>query len=174
MLASSSETKDDISLSYWMEHDNQGNVQQFIWDTRWTLENPDRNAQWPKLQLGGDRLPNRTTSTYWQRETTFVRLKNLQVGYNLPDRIVVVFGVSDTASLRMTTAAANTSVEDATVLTRGFFEGTTTYESYTVTYLGRQALDISGDPTVNLRAGPAAMATLIWSEKGVPASVCIS
>lgn len=88
MLASSSETKDDISLSYWMEHDNQGNVQQFIWDTRWTTENPDRNAGWPKLQLGGDRLPNRTTSTFWQRETTFVRLKNLQVGYNVPDRIV--------------------------------------------------------------------------------------
>jgi len=88
MLASSSETKDDISLSYWMEHDNQGNVQQFIWDTRWTLENPDPNAGWPKLQLGGDRLPNRTTSTYWQRETTFVRLKNLQLGYNLPERIV--------------------------------------------------------------------------------------
>lgn len=64
---------------------------------------------------------------------------------NLPDNVILVFSVSETQNLRLTTTNANTSVEDANVLKRGLFEGTTTYLGNTVTVIGRQALSMAGD-----------------------------
>ncbi|HEX7829487.1 MAG TPA: SdrD B-like domain-containing protein, partial [Thermoanaerobaculia bacterium] len=58
---------------------------------------------------------------------------------NLPDNVVFVFSVNDTQNLRLTTTNANSSVEDANVLKRQLYEGTTTYNGNTVTILGRQA-----------------------------------
>ncbi len=70
---------------------------------------------------------------------------------NLPDNVVLVFSVSDTQNLRLTTTNTNTSVEDANVLKRGLYEGTTTYQGNTVTIIGRQALSIGGDTDDNIR-----------------------
>lgn len=64
---------------------------------------------------------------------------------NLPDNVVIVFSVSETQNLRLTTTNANSSVEDANVIKRQLYEGTTTYEGNTVTIIGRQALNIGGD-----------------------------
>jgi Peptidase family C25/SdrD B-like domain/GEVED domain len=70
---------------------------------------------------------------------------------NLPDNVVLVFSVSETQNLDLTTTNANTSVEDANVLKRGLFEGTTTFEGNTVTVFGRQALSIGGDANDNVQ-----------------------
>jgi hypothetical protein len=70
---------------------------------------------------------------------------------NLPDNIVLVFSVSDTQNLDLTTTGLNTSVEDGNVLKRGFYEGTTTYLGNTVTIIGRQALNIAGDTNDNIQ-----------------------
>lgn len=64
---------------------------------------------------------------------------------NLPDNVVFVFSVSDTQNLRLTTTNANSSVEDANVIKRAFYEGTDVYNGNTVTVLGRQALSMGGD-----------------------------
>lgn len=64
---------------------------------------------------------------------------------NLPDNVVVVFSVSETQNLRLTTTNANSSVEDANVLRRQLYEGTALYEGNTVTAIGRQALSIGPD-----------------------------
>ncbi|HEX2832809.1 MAG TPA: SdrD B-like domain-containing protein [Thermoanaerobaculia bacterium] len=64
---------------------------------------------------------------------------------NLPDNVVFVFSVNDSQNLRLTTTNANTSVEDANVLKRALYEGTSTYNGNTVTVLGRQALSMGGD-----------------------------
>lgn len=64
---------------------------------------------------------------------------------NLPDNVVFVFSVSDSANLRLTTTNANSSVEDANVIKRALYEGTSTYNGNTVTILGRQALSMGGD-----------------------------
>jgi len=70
---------------------------------------------------------------------------------NLPDNVVVVFSISETQQMRLTTTNANSSVEDANVLKRQLFEGTTTYLGNTVTVIGRQALSMGGDTDDNIR-----------------------
>lgn len=70
---------------------------------------------------------------------------------NLPDNIVAVFSVPASQNLRLTTTNANTSVEDANVLKRQLYDGTTTYQGNTVTVIGRQALNIAGDTDDNIK-----------------------
>ncbi|HWW63091.1 MAG TPA: GEVED domain-containing protein, partial [Thermoanaerobaculia bacterium] len=70
---------------------------------------------------------------------------------NLPDNVIVVFSVSDSQNLRLTTTNANSSVEDANVLKRQLYEGTTTFEGNTVTVIGRQALSMGGDTDDNVK-----------------------
>jgi len=72
---------------HWLPFDNDGNIQQWMYDQRWTTANPDRNAKFPRLQIGGSALANLVQSSYWERDATFIRLKNLQLGYNLPAKI---------------------------------------------------------------------------------------
>ncbi len=64
---------------------------------------------------------------------------------NVPDDIVVVFSVPDSQNLRLTTTNGNTSVEDANVVSRQLYDGTTTYLGNTVTVIGRQALNVGPD-----------------------------
>ncbi|PYQ27038.1 MAG: hypothetical protein DMF56_22060 [Acidobacteria bacterium] len=70
---------------------------------------------------------------------------------HLPDNVILVFSISDTAQLLLTTTNLNTSVEDANVLKRQLYEGTTTYAGNTVTVIGRQALSIGGDTDDNVK-----------------------
>ena len=61
-----------------------GNVMTAFLD-RWTPENPDPNAFSPRLSYGPN-ANNYQTSTWWQRDASYLRLKNLELGYTLPDR----------------------------------------------------------------------------------------
>ena len=70
---------------------------------------------------------------------------------NLPDNVVIVFSVSESQNLRLTTTNANSSVEDANVLKRQLYEGTALYEGNTVTVIGRQALSLAGDTDDNVQ-----------------------
>ena len=56
-------------------------------DDRWTEENPDQNAFYPRLSYGSEttsNINNFQKSTWWVRNMNFLRLKTLQVSYNLP------------------------------------------------------------------------------------------
>ena len=63
---------------------NFGNIQQWHVDNRWTEENPDRYAKYPRLELAYHAAPWAVNLDYWTRNASFVRLKNLQLGYNFP------------------------------------------------------------------------------------------
>ena len=63
-----------------------GNLYSNIGD-RWTEENPDQNAFYPRLSYGSETtssINNFQKSTWWVRNMNFLRLKTLQVSYNLP------------------------------------------------------------------------------------------
>lgn len=67
---------------------NGGQVQKWQADGRWTESDPDRNAVYPKLtslNMGSGTIQ---TSTFWNRDATFLRLKNLQIGYSLPQALI--------------------------------------------------------------------------------------
>jgi TonB-dependent starch-binding outer membrane protein SusC len=67
---------------------NDGQIQQWQVDNRWTTENPDRNAKYIKLTNLASSNGSLLTSTYWNRNASFLRVKNLQIGYTLPKSIV--------------------------------------------------------------------------------------
>ncbi|HMI01387.1 MAG TPA: SusC/RagA family TonB-linked outer membrane protein, partial [Pedobacter sp.] len=47
---------------------------------RWTPENP--NAEYPRLAFGESN--NEQASTFWLRDASYLRIKNIQLGYTLP------------------------------------------------------------------------------------------
>ena len=59
-----------------------GNIYSNI-DNRWTPENPRQDVFWPRM---GDKAVanNEQASTWWLRDMSFLRLKNLTLGYTLP------------------------------------------------------------------------------------------
>ena len=63
-----------------------GNLYSNVGD-RWTEENPDQNAFYPRLSYGSEttsNINNFQKSTWWVRNMNFLRLKTLQISYNLP------------------------------------------------------------------------------------------
>jgi len=52
-------------------------------DDRWTVENPSQDVFYPRLDDGINKN-NSEASTWWLRNMSFLRLKNLELGYSLP------------------------------------------------------------------------------------------
>lgn len=61
---------------------------------RWTLDNPDPNAMYPRLATSKVEN-NQQASTYWQRDCSFIRLKNAEVGYTFPKKWFAKAGISN-------------------------------------------------------------------------------
>ena len=57
---------------------------------RWSAENPtDENVFYPRLHYGADANQNNTkTSTWWQHDMSYLRLKQMTIAYNLPKRFL--------------------------------------------------------------------------------------
>ncbi|HTN37026.1 MAG TPA: TonB-dependent receptor, partial [Arachidicoccus sp.] len=63
-----------------------GNLYSNIED-RWTVDNPNQDAFYPRLSYGAETPDNQNNfqpSTWWVRDMSFLRLKTLQISYNLP------------------------------------------------------------------------------------------
>lgn len=54
---------------------------------RWTPENQGVGAEWPRLDYGLVNVENYANSTFWLRDGTYVRMKTLDFGYNIPKSI---------------------------------------------------------------------------------------
>lgn len=70
--------------------DSRYAFQQFHWDNTWSLDN--RGASMPRLINGSGGNKNREESTFWTYNTNYFRLKNLQIGYTIPDRLMQKIG----------------------------------------------------------------------------------
>lgn len=54
---------------------------------RWTESNPSQNVMFPRLH--SDNFSNNTEgSTWWQRDASFLRLKNIELGYNFNKKML--------------------------------------------------------------------------------------
>ena len=69
---------------------------------RWTPENKE-NATYPSLSPSTSEQ-NHRFSTFWLKDGSYLRLKNVQLGYTLPQRISKKFGMSN---LRFYVTATN-------------------------------------------------------------------
>ncbi|ETZ21845.1 TonB-dependent receptor [Pedobacter sp. V48] len=57
---------------------------------RWTPENP--NAKYPRLAFGESN--NEQASTFWLKDASYLRVKNIQIGYTLPANIIKKLSIS--------------------------------------------------------------------------------
>lgn len=59
---------------------------------RWTESNPNPNASWPRLERSATK--SQEPSDYWVRDTRYVRMKNMTLGYNLRSGVLSKLGLS--------------------------------------------------------------------------------
>jgi TonB-linked SusC/RagA family outer membrane protein len=64
---------------------NNGNNPKSLYDLRWTEDNNDKWAKVPRIYLG-PKANNEYTSDYWIKNGSYLRLKTLNLGYNLPQK----------------------------------------------------------------------------------------
>jgi TonB-dependent starch-binding outer membrane protein SusC len=74
---------------------NSGQIQRWQADNAWTEDNPDRNAKYPNitnLNMGSE---NTQSSTFWNKNASFLRVKNLQIGYTIPNYLTQKIKISN-------------------------------------------------------------------------------
>ena len=70
-----------------------GNVYKDVALNHWSTSNPDPNALYPRPSLNVSEN-NKQASTYWQRDMSFVRMKNAEIGYTLPKKVTKKMNIS--------------------------------------------------------------------------------
>ena len=83
-------------LFFGTESGTIGNFLKYSYDHRWTVEHPSSTD--PRLANRGNSFFNGGsfgTNTYWLRSSNYLRLKNIEFGYNLPSKIGQKAGVSN-------------------------------------------------------------------------------
>lgn len=72
---------------------NNGNIQRWQAENCWTEENPDKWAEYPRIETLNMNNTNLQTSDYWVRNASFLRIKTVQLGYTFPRTWTKKFGV---------------------------------------------------------------------------------
>lgn len=74
------------------ESGNIGNYLLDIYDNRWTIDNP--SSEHPRIANRSDQYFS-GGNTYWFRSNDYLRLKNMEIGYNLPAHLSEKIGVGN-------------------------------------------------------------------------------
>ena len=77
---------------------NSTSLSQQYYDGRWTASNPDVNAKFPRLSTESN-ANNYQPSTYWQRDRSFLKLRNVELYYNFPSSLLEKTKYIQTAKL---------------------------------------------------------------------------
>jgi TonB-linked SusC/RagA family outer membrane protein len=83
-----------------------GNFLEYIYDNRWSVDNP--SSEHPRISDRGNQYYS-GGNTYWMRNTDYIRLKNIELGYTLPEVIGRRAGIG---SLRVYVNALNLATWD--------------------------------------------------------------
>ncbi|SFG91963.1 SusC/RagA family TonB-linked outer membrane protein [Pedobacter insulae] len=74
------------SSSFLAFNNNNGNVLDYTTENRWTPQNPV-NATLPRLTLGNNTY-NTQSSSFWVKRADYIRLKNAEIGYTIPAKLL--------------------------------------------------------------------------------------
>ena len=77
---------------------NSTSLSQQYYDGRWTASNPDPNAKFPRLSTTSN-ANNYQTSTFWMRDRSFFKLRNVEVYYNFPQSLLEKTAIVHAAKL---------------------------------------------------------------------------
>ena len=75
--------------------DKTSAVLQVIADDHWSEDNRNEYAFWPRLSEGGLNDNNLRSSNWWLRDNSFLRLKTIELGYNLDKKWADKMNVSN-------------------------------------------------------------------------------
>lgn len=73
-------------------NNNEGPLMDFHID-RWTPTNTD--ASYPRLTLGSESANNAAKSDFWIQNAQYLRLKNIRLGYSIPNVWLTKYGIKD-------------------------------------------------------------------------------
>lgn len=66
--------------------DSERTPYKVVWEERWTPENNDKNAIIPRQKFG--QITNNWNSDYWNRDASYLRLKNVTLGYTFAPNLL--------------------------------------------------------------------------------------
>ena len=90
------------SQGYYWGLINNSSLAQDVYNNRWSYDNNDANALYPRLSSSTN-ANNYRTSTFWQRDRSFMKLRNVEVYYNFDKALL----------------AKTKFIKDATIYLRG-------------------------------------------------------
>ncbi|PWJ56851.1 TonB-linked SusC/RagA family outer membrane protein [Dyadobacter jejuensis] len=68
---------------------NQGNIQRWQMEGRFNPAEPTRNPDYPRLEvISNSGTPNTVQSDFWVINASYLRVKNMQLGYTLPSSVL--------------------------------------------------------------------------------------
>ena len=59
-----------------------------VYERMWTVDDPNPNAEFPRVSETKSVNNHQYRSTFWQRDVSYLRLKNATIGYSLPERFL--------------------------------------------------------------------------------------
>lgn len=68
-----------------------GVIKEFLTES-WTVDNP--NAKYPRLTTANGYPQNFQVSNFWMQDASYLRLKNIQLGYTIPDKVAKKLGMN--------------------------------------------------------------------------------
>jgi hypothetical protein len=71
---------------------NGANIKQ-AYENRWTAENPDPNAHFPRTLISADASHNYNTSSFWLFSGAYFRVRAITLGYNIPETVSSKLGM---------------------------------------------------------------------------------
>lgn len=73
-----------------------GNIQKWQAEGRFDPANPTRYPAYPRLEdLSNSTTPNIVTSDFWTQDASYIRLKNIQLGYTFPKKVLQAAKISN-------------------------------------------------------------------------------
>ena len=73
----------------------EGNIQKWQMENCWNVQKENRYPQYPRLEVMSNAgSKNSLTSDFWILDASFVKVRNIQLGYTLPEQVTKKFGSS--------------------------------------------------------------------------------
>ena len=73
----------------------EGSIQKWQMENCWNVQPQNRYPEYPRLEVMSNAGSNNTlTSDYWVIDASFVKVRNIQLGYTLPESLTQKFGSS--------------------------------------------------------------------------------
>ena len=86
----------------------ESNVRTEVLESRWDAQNPNQDVFFPRIQIANMTNTN-TANTWWVRDASFIRLKNVEFGYNFDVKRLNLIGIR---SIRLYAMGQNVALWD--------------------------------------------------------------